>query len=226
MKTNAYLVLLSFILVSLLGSCTLQKKRYSSGYHVNWHHQKKKTLARIHPKPSDKLTGSIKIQNPIISPKETLLAGAFKTKYPPSLFLQKKISLKKIPAIKKNMALQTAANNIKADTLTTLTPQEISENYFIDRNGKKQRNRKGLRTTLIIVGAVFSFGLVGIPILILGLALPHPTTDSKELTEKQLKNIQTRKTIIKTVTIIAILILVVVIAFLIAFLIEGPIVGF
>jgi hypothetical protein len=72
MKTNAYLVLLSFILVSLLGSCTLQKKRYSSGYHVNWHHQKKKTLARIHPKPSDKLTGSIKIQNPIISPKETL----------------------------------------------------------------------------------------------------------------------------------------------------------
>lgn len=182
----------------IFSSCTMQKRRYSKGYHVTWHKKKSK-------RPNGKITqinhsqNQIKVANqPDLknNHKTSINYDSFTAKYPKSTITRLKFSKDKdFEFLNNSIQIQP----VHADTQVTLTPVEIENGYFMNAHGQKRKYRRGLKNLLTILGIIISviglFALLGgysiwlvlgITLLIIGAALPKPNKRSLIATESQL----------------------------------------
>lgn len=228
LKSTVLFLLLFF----LFNSCTIQKKRYSSGFHISWHHHKGTKVALHTNKVSKNFDYPSKHKEiALIQEEEKIDLLAFSNKYPTTPFNESyKIELIRYHPGYPSSDMEISYNQPSLDTQTVLSEAEIDNNYFISQKGEKKKFRKGLRLGLIIAGLALLFTpifYVGIPAIIVGFLLPHPSPEAQEVSTVVKEDYKKGNTLIKVALIIVGVIILAILIFLIAWAIEGDgLVGF
>ena len=175
---------------------TFEKRKYSSGYHIHWHHQKKKTDSKQSKNSTPTFSKKSTIQNiGELYTYEKINYDQFGDKYPlpkasfPTTSNRNPVQLSVITF---NPDLAYIPTQI--DTQVTLTPQEVEDNYFINSSGQKKKYRRGLRNLLIFGGigvallgaGILPLAILGLSAFIVGIALPKPNKNSLVASHSQL----------------------------------------
>ncbi len=214
MKQLIKLVLFSFITLYFLGSCTVQKRRYNSGYHITWHHKNKSNFAHNSPNPNLS-THRTKTHRKSIKTSqliEKINLNAFTKNFPTTQFtIANEPDRKKTSVDNRDieMDLGLSYHQPTLDTQEVLTPWESDHNYYVNKHGKKVKYHRTLRLTLIIGGVILLLlGVVlatliliplGLSVLMTGLFLRHPKKGNHNLTSKQQKKAKTDRRVIAVI---------------------------
>jgi hypothetical protein len=181
----------------------MQKRRYSSGYHMTWKkfsHSKLATTNQLYTQKESKAKSAIKLS---ILPKiNEINSVVFSSKYPGSSFTIANEPRHNVLAPNyPSSQIEIPYHEPNLDSQLVLTPAEIDNNYFINKKGKKKKYRRGLRQTLIIGGIILlligllswtALGL-GAAALITGLFLPKPNKKSIFVTESLMNKMKNDK---------------------------------